>query len=196
MVCHIGTCKLETERLLLRRFEDSDAEMVFNNWTHDEEVTRYVAWPTHRTILTTLQVIQEWKRAYHNPRTYQWAIVLKENQEVIGSISIFNFVTFGSQHEVSCEFGYCLSKKYWNHGLTTEAAREVLKLAFEVIGVSKVRARHDVRNFPSGRVMQKLGMNYERLLKRACQNGRYQWIDCDVYYLHKDDYFMFKEQIS
>lgn len=188
MVNHVGTCELETKRLLLRRFKRDDALMVFNNWTSDEEVTRYVAWPTHRHVGETVKVLIGWERAYEYLKTYQWAIVLKETQEVIGSISLFNIVTLHEKEEAVCEFGYCLSRKYWNQGITTEASFAVLAFAFETVGFTRVKARHDVLNVASGRVMQKLGMRYDRLLKNACQNGRRQWIDCDIYKIQQEEF--------
>lgn len=196
MVNHVGTCVLETNRLYLRRFTKDDAQMVFKNWTHDEEVTRYVAWPRHHTVETTLKILADWERAYQSLTTYQWAIVLKENQEVIGSISLFNFVSFWFKKQVNCELGYSLSRMYWNHGLATEAAQAIVQFAFEVIGVTRIKARYDVRNEASGRVMQKLGMTYDRLLPRACQNGEKQWVDCHVYQLHKNDYLASKVSLS
>jgi len=46
---HKGTETLETERLLLRRFSESDAEAVFRNWASDDEVTKYLTWPSHKS---------------------------------------------------------------------------------------------------------------------------------------------------
>lgn len=50
---HLGTCRLDTSRLYLRRFKVSDATMVFENWSSDDEVTQFVAWPTHEDLETT-----------------------------------------------------------------------------------------------------------------------------------------------
>ena len=47
---HLGTIQLETDRLVLRRFTVDDAETVFKNWASDDEVTRYLTWPTHKSI--------------------------------------------------------------------------------------------------------------------------------------------------
>ncbi len=196
MINHVGTCELETNRLYLRRFIKDDAEMAFKNWMHDEEVARYVAWPRHQTVETTYKVVANWERAYQSLTTYQWAIVLKENQEVIGSISLFNFSSFWFKKEVNCELGYSLSRMYWNQGFATEAAQAIVEFAFEVIGVTKVKARYDVRNEASGRVMQKIGMTYEGLLPKACQNGKKQWVDCHLYQLNKSDYLMSKDILS
>ena len=189
MVKHVGTCELETKRLILRKFKRDDAVMVFNNWASDEEVTRYVAWPIHHHIGETTKVLIGWEMAYQHLTTYQWAIVLKETQDVIGSISLFNIVNLHQKEGAVCEFGYCLSRTYWNQGITTEASCAILAFAFEVVGFTRVKARHDVLNVASGRVMQKLGMTYDRLLKNACQNSRRQWIDCKVYQIQKEEFF-------
>lgn len=47
---HIGTKRYETERLILRPFVESDAQSVFENWASDDEVTKYLTWPTHSSI--------------------------------------------------------------------------------------------------------------------------------------------------
>ena len=54
---HIGTIRLETDRLILRRFTMDDAEGMLNNWASDDEVTKYLTWPTHQNIETTMAYI-------------------------------------------------------------------------------------------------------------------------------------------
>lgn len=193
MVKHIGTCELETKRIYLRKFRRDDAKMIFHNWTSDHELACYVIWPIHQHIDTTVKILEEWEKSYQNPQIYQWAIVLKETQEVIGSISLFNMVTFFHKSETICELGYCLSRKYWNQGLITEAAYEVLRFAFNRVGFTRVKARHDVINSASGRVLEKLGMHDIGLLKRVCRNAQGGWIDCRVYTIDKDDFLNFKD---
>ena len=61
---HIGTCPLHTPRLYLRRFEVSDAQMVFNNWSSDEEVAKFVAWAPHENVEMTQRILESWERAY------------------------------------------------------------------------------------------------------------------------------------
>ncbi len=86
---HMGTVKIETARLVLRRFTEKDALAVFNNWTSDEKVTEFLRWPAHKSIETTEKVLTEWINSYSKPDFYQWAIVLKENgDEPIGVISV------------------------------------------------------------------------------------------------------------
>lgn len=183
---HLGTCRLDTQRLYLRRFKVSDATMVYNNWSSDDEVTQFVAWPTHQSVKMTRRILANWEVAYQSLNTYQWAIVERQSDEVIGSISLFQFDRRGHRH--NCEMGYCLSKKYWNKGLMTEAAKTVLQFAFEQIGVDCVIAKHDVRNLASGRVMQKIGMTHDKLVRRAVLNGRREWVDCETYVIFKENY--------
>ena len=53
---HVGTVKIETKRLLLRQFTESDTLAAFNNWTSDERVTEFLRWPTHKSIDITKKV--------------------------------------------------------------------------------------------------------------------------------------------
>ena len=101
-------------------------------------------------------------------------------------------MTLSHKSETICEFGYCLSRKHWNQGITTEAAYKVLSFAFESVGVTRIKARHDIQNISSQRVIEKLGMRREGLLKKFCRNAKGDWIDCQVYSLEKDDFLNFK----
>ena len=122
---HTGTITLETARLILRRFELSDSKAMFNNWANDDEVTKYMSWTSHGSEDLTKQLLNMWVKEYENINNYQWCIVLKETNEPIGSISLFNCKDDIKQ----VEFGYCISKKYWNKGYTSEALKTVIDLA-------------------------------------------------------------------
>ena len=85
---HRGTKEIETERLILRQFTRSDAEAMFKNWESDPRVTEFLRWPTAKDVSDAELVLDEWIRGYDDPGFYQWAIVLKEIGEPIGSISV------------------------------------------------------------------------------------------------------------
>ena len=87
---HFGTITLETERLILRRFTIEDAESMFNNWASDDEVTKFLTWPTHRSIEDSKWFINYCLDNYAKLSFYNWAIVLKDSNELIGNISIVN----------------------------------------------------------------------------------------------------------
>ena len=84
---HQGTIRIETPRLILRRFVIEDAPAAFRNWTSDPEVTKFLRWPTHPHVGVTESVLNDWISSYEKPDFYQWAIELKELGEPIGSIA-------------------------------------------------------------------------------------------------------------
>ena len=66
MLTHKGTTVLETPRLILRRAQVSDAEPMFYNWASDEEVTRFLTWPTYKTVDTAYPILEHWVKSYEN----------------------------------------------------------------------------------------------------------------------------------
>ena len=75
---HCGTVQLETDRLILRRFTVNDAESVFFNWASDDEVTRYLTWPTHQSTAVSRGYMEYCVKGYDDPAFYQWGIELKK----------------------------------------------------------------------------------------------------------------------
>lgn len=148
------TIPIQTKNLILRKITIEDAQPMYKNWASDDDVTKYLNWQTHRNINVTKDIIMTWIHQYNNDFFFQWIIEHIQNKEVIGTISLFNY------RDNSLEVGYCISKKYWNQGLTTEACSAVLDFAFNKIGVDKVYARHVRENEASGRVMQKNNMTF------------------------------------
>lgn len=119
---HQGTQVIHTNRLLLRPFQLSDAEMMFQNWASDDEVSRRLTWNTHQNIDVTKTLLRDWVKSYDSGRRYQWAI--EKDKELIGDIAL---MSLNARHK-SGEIGYCLSRKYWNQGIMTEALGAVLQI--------------------------------------------------------------------
>lgn len=89
---HCGTQKLETERLVLRRFTEDDALAMFENRASDSEVTKFLMWQPHSDVEVSKGVIADWINLYSDNKFYQWAIVLKNNgDESVGSISVVHY---------------------------------------------------------------------------------------------------------
>ena len=74
----IGTKRLETGRLILRRFTVEDAEAMYRNWASDPEVTRYLTWPCHASAEATAALLETWVEKYQDGGYFQWAIEFKE----------------------------------------------------------------------------------------------------------------------
>ncbi|MDE6915178.1 MAG: GNAT family N-acetyltransferase [Lachnospiraceae bacterium] len=166
---HCGTQRLETDRLILRRFEAQDAAAMYQNWASDAEVTKYLTWPTHPSQEVSQRLIDEWVNSYADERYYQWAIVPRDNGgEPIGSISAVIV-----KDEISMvHIGYCIGRSWWHQGITPEALKAVMDFFFDVVGANRIEARHDPRNLNSGNVMKKCGMHYEGTLRSSDRNNQ------------------------
>ena len=181
---HIGTKRLETSRLLLRRFELSDAEVMFRNWACDPEVTQYMTWQAHSDITVTEQILSEWTASYSEENYSQWCIALKETGEPIGSIGVVT-----SRDDLNMvQIGYCIGRKWWRRGYTTEALAELVRFFFEEAGMNRIESRHDIRNANSGKVMVKAGLKYEGTMRQADINNQ-GVCDAAYYAILAEDYF-------
>lgn len=183
MINNMGTVILETERLILRRFKLEDADGMYNNWATDPNCNKYVTWNLHESVEMTSKVIEMWINEYEK-NSYNWVVELKENNEIIGSITAVKF----SEKDLNCEIGYCYGSKYWNNGYATEALKRVIDFFLNEVGLYLVEARHISGNPASGRVMQKSGMHQDAVLKSRKMNKVTKELnDLIVYSICKDD---------
>ena len=166
---HCGTQKLETDRLVLRRYVNEDAAAMYKNWASDKEVTKFLKWPAHSSLEVSQRVIEDWVNQYSDEKCYHWAIVLKDNgDEPIGDIAVVHM-----KEDVSMvHIGYCIGKPWWRKGITSEALKVVMDFLFETVNVNRIEARHDPRNPNSGKVMEKCGMKYEGTQHSADWNNQ------------------------
>ena len=180
---HIGTKEIKTERLLLRQFREGDAKEMYQNWASDDEVTKYLTWPTHKELKTTEKILEQWIAKNGEPENYHWAITIKDTGDVIGSFSLMNI----DNHQESCEIGYCIGRNWWNQGFMTEALQAVISFGFTEVGFYRIAARHDIHNAASGCVMKKCGMQYEGTLRKVLKNNKGALVDCRYYSILKDE---------
>ena len=163
-----GTVKLETERLILRRFEPSDAEAAFNNWMSSEKVTKFLTWEPYKSVDDALSYIEYCMGEYEKDTTYNWVIELRESRQPIGSIS-----AVALREDIACaELGYCLSESCWGRGIMPEALMRVIDFFFNDVGLNRIQANHDVNNPASGKVMEKCGLRYEGTLRQSGRNNQ------------------------
>ncbi|QOR34390.1 GNAT family N-acetyltransferase [Clostridium sp. 'deep sea'] len=181
---HIGTQEIETDRLILRKFTISDTELVFHNWSKDEDVCKYLSWNPHFSINHTKNIISNWLECYQKLNCYNWVISLKKSKELIGTILITDI-----WESTRCvEIAYCIGKKYWNKGYATEALKAVSHFMFIDVNVNRIQAKHDIENIASGCVLNKAEMVHEGILrKNIIINGQLR--DCCIYSLLKQDLF-------
>lgn len=165
---HQGTKRLETARLLLRPFCLQDAESCIRNWAADPEVYRYLSQEaqTPRDVYDWLSTAKD---AYASLETYYWAIVEKESGTVIGEIFVDGF----SARNGWCELDWKLGTAFWGNGYAAEAAKAVVRYLFDAVGFHRVQAKCSAENAASERVMQKIGMAKEGVLRGyfSARNG-------------------------
>lgn len=150
---------IHTERLTLRKPLMEDARAVFETWAQDPEVTRTMTWTPHEDIDVTHSVLRRMIDAWEHRTRFPYLILDKDSNQAMGMIEIRP-----EGHKV--EIGYVLARKYWNHGYMTEAAAILRDWAFSQPGIFRVYATTSVDNIGSQRVMEKIGMTREGLMRR------------------------------
>ncbi|MBM7834894.1 GNAT family N-acetyltransferase [Clostridium sardiniense] len=181
---HKGTQRIYTNRLSLEKFKLEDSKAAFKNWVNDPEVTKYLTWNPHGDLSVTNSLINLWINEYKNRDNYNWAINLKDENEVIGSIAVVEI----DEENKSCDIGYCMSKKYWGKGIMTESLKAVIDYLFEEVDFNKITARHDTRNGASGKVMAKSGMEYVETLKDIEIPNDKGVCDVKIYEISKEEW--------
>ena len=165
---HLGTKTLETDRLILRTFRAEDANAMYANWACDPDLTKFLSWPAYKSIDDARSILKIWLEGYEKPDFYQWAIVLKELGQPIGSISVVNL----DNRVEMAEIGYCIGKTWWGRGIMPEAVKSVMVYLFEEVGMQRIEAGHDPDNPASGAVLRKCGLQYEGTLRRRIRSNR------------------------
>lgn len=151
---------LETPRLILRPFAPGDAPEVERLAGDRDIASTTINIPHPYPDGAAEQWIAGHQDAYARGEMATFAIVARESGRLVGAIGL----VIAAQH-ARAELGYWVGRPYWNRGYCTEAAREILRFAFQDLGLNRVQAAHFTRNPASGRVMQKLGMLREGTMR-------------------------------
>ncbi|GED71568.1 N-acetyltransferase [Brevibacillus reuszeri] len=174
--------RLETDRLVMRQFEQSDAKMV-HGLAGSEEVAR-----------TTLSIphpypdgaAEKWIESTHyaaeQGESYTFAIVKKEAEELVGCMSLIV-----SKSHNRAELGYWFGHPFWGQGFATEAAWRIVAFGFEELGLNRIYAMAMTKNAASYQVMRKIGMQHEGTLSQhVLKWGSFE--DIELYGMTRADY--------
>lgn len=143
---------MESDRILLREWRESDADALFK-WASDPLIGSRAGWPPHRSREESLEII---RTLFHNDTT--WAIEWKETGEAIGAM--------GYGPSCDCNLparadepiaGYWIAKPYWNKGICTEALKLMIEHIRQTTEIKSIISGHFIDNPTSGRVMEKCG---------------------------------------
>lgn len=161
MLTNIGTKTIETERLVLRRFEYNDSDSMLKNWIADEKIQALYSEPVYSTKAEVNGLLEKYISSYEKDDYYRWAIIPKGSNECIGQIAYF--LVDNKNHFAEIE--YCIGSSYQRKGYATEATRAVMKYGFESINLHKIQICTKTINIPSKRVIEKCGFVYEGTLR-------------------------------
>lgn len=148
---------LQTERLILRPWQESDAEALYR-YAQNPNVGPAAGWPPHTSIENSREII---KTVLSAPNTY--AIVTKATEEAIGSIGVMTLrsgVYSANMANNECEIGFWIGEPFWGQGLIPEAVNELLRHIFEDLGQTAVWCGYFEGNTKSKRVQEKCGFTY------------------------------------
>ena len=166
---HLGTKIIETDRLILRPFKISDADAIYKNWASDKEVTKFLTWEPHKSVEVTKIILKDWVSSYKSKNYYHWAITLKDNvDKPIGAIGVVDY----REDIKMVHVGYCMGRKWWNKGITSEAFISIIDFLINEVKVNRIESRHDPNNPNSGKVMMKCGLKYEGTIREGDINNQ------------------------
>lgn len=146
---------LETERLILRDWEESDAESLYK-YAKDPLVGPMAGWPVHTSIEESKEIISD---ILDLPETY--AVCLKEDGIAIGSIGLMiGKNSYLQLPDTEAEIGYWIGVPFWGRGLITEAVKELIRYSFEDLELEKLWCSYFDGNEASKRVLEKCGFKH------------------------------------
>ena len=156
---HVGTINLESERLILRRYKKEDSNEIFLGFVNQDEFL-YYANKEKRTLEEQIKSLENIDEKYLNKEYYNWLIVEKESDNIIGSINL----SVDNKND-SVEFNYAIANRYTNKGYMTEALLNIKRFCFDILKVNRFQGGVAENNKASQRVMEKCGLKCEGLLR-------------------------------
>ena len=159
---HTGTVEIETDRLLLRPILLSDAQSLYEI-VSDKDVLKYLAGlPEYTGVEMAVDYISgKLEKKYQNKDFYDWAVVLKSENKMIGRISVYK----QDDYRRMADLVWCLNPAYRSKGYISEGVKAVINHLFK-IGFERIEAFADIENKASTKVMKKVGMQYEGTLRK------------------------------
>lgn len=154
--------EINSERLSLRKIKLSDLDDIFE-YTSNPNTTKFLFWDTHSNKEQALNFINNTLNEYRNSDTrFTWGITLKENNKLIGVVSIF-FISYVSKR---VEISYILNPNYQGKGYMREALLMLVDFIFNNINFIRIQARCTEDNVASEKVLKSIGMKLEGKLEK------------------------------
>lgn len=150
---------IETHRVLLRKPERDDAQHIYSTYAHDPDVVRYLPWKPHATPTVSARFVGRCWALWSDGSASTWVLILKENGALLGMLE-------ARIRSHAIEFGYVLAQPFWGCGLMQESLQAVVDWASAQPGIFRMWASCDVENVRSTRLLERVGMQHEGVLRR------------------------------
>lgn len=165
---------IRTDKIMMRPFEETDLENVFNGLSNPEVIRYYGV--SYDSMEACKEQMRWYKELQQNNTGAWWAICSLDNKVFYGASGVSGY----SEKHHKAEIGYWLLPEFWSSGIITTAASLVCLYAFELFPLHRIEAIIEPENTSSKKVMQKLGFHYEGTMRDAeIKNGKY--IDLEMY---------------
>jgi [ribosomal protein S5]-alanine N-acetyltransferase len=152
--------RIQTERLTLREPRQADAAILFDTYTQDAEVSRYLVWRPHTRLSETESFIERCIQGWANGQCRPYMLTFHGAEHIpLGILE-------ARVQSHTIELGYVLGRQYWGAGLMPEAIRALSELALALPACFRVQATCDVENRASARTLEKSGFVREGRLER------------------------------
>jgi len=148
---------LETERLILRKIVDTDAEMLYQNIYNNFEYFKFYYQLPFDSFEEYKSLVEKYKEYYANGNHFRWGIVLKETNEIIGIVQLHTKDNINN----NCKIGYIISYNYNEKGYGKEAVKKVIDFGFNKLNFHRIDANIVVENEASIRLAESIGMHCE-----------------------------------
>jgi ribosomal-protein-alanine N-acetyltransferase len=149
----------QTDRLEARPATRADAQVVFDEYARDPEVAKYMTWHPHQDVAETVEFLRRCEDAWHAGSAFPWTLWLRDSGDFAGLIE-------ARVVPPAVDVGYALSRRRWRHGLMSEALGALIAWALAQPEIFRIWATCDVDNVASARVLERVGMQREGVLRR------------------------------
>ena len=165
---------LTTERLLLRRFQPDDMELVYKGLSHPEVIRHYGV--RYDSLEATQEQMDWFAEIEREEKGIWWAVCNRDENTFLGAVGFNNW----SKEHRNIEIGYWLLTEYWGSGIIGEAGRAACDYAFQKMSVHRIEAVVETENSNSKKIMAQLGFELEGIM-RDCEIKGGKWVSLEMY---------------
>ena len=172
--------ELQTKRLILRKINDDDATMLFNNIYNNFEWYKFYYQLPFDSFEEYQQLVAKYKEWYANGNHFRWGIVEKKSNEMIGLVQLHSKDHLNN----NCKIGYIIGYQYNKKGYAKESVKEIIDFAFNILNYHRIEANIVEENIDSIKLAESLGMRFESIKQDSYKLGN-KYYNQKVYILLK-----------